>query len=216
MTMPSSTERKEFRSSGHAANGRNSVLQARSPFSRAWQRFRGSYAAWGRIALVGTFVAMAMLADAIAPYGPNVRFPKDEAGNEVDGPQPPSRRNWLGTDSSYKDVLSRVMYGARLSLLAGVISISLAILIGTPLGAVAGYFGGRIDTLLMQSIDVALAFPSVLTALLVAVAFSPGWATVVMPVGLINVPIFARQVRATVLTVAHLEYVLASRAMGAT
>jgi peptide/nickel transport system permease protein len=159
---------------------------------------------------------MAMLANTIAPYGPNVRFPKDESGIEVDGPQSPSRRNWLGTDSSYKDVLSRVMYGARLSLLAGVISIALAILIGTPLGASAGYFGGRVDALLMRSIDVALAFPSVLIALLVAAAFSPGWATVVIAVGLINVPIFARQVRATVLTLAHLEYVLASRAMGAT
>jgi peptide/nickel transport system permease protein len=183
--------------------------------ARAWRRFARSYAAWSGIALVGEFVPIAILADAIAPYGPNVRFPKDEAGQEVDGPQPPSRRNWLGTDSSYKDVLTRVMYGARLSLLAGVISIALAILLGTPLGALAGYFGGRVDTLLMRSIDVALAFPSVLIALLVAAAFSPGWATVVIAVGLINVPIFARQVRATVLTVVHLEYVLASRAMGA-
>lgn len=187
-----------------------------TPTGRGWRRFTRSYAAWSGIGLVGAFVAIAMLADAIAPYGPNIRFPKDEAGNEVDGPQPPSRRNWLGTDSSYKDVLSRVMYGARLSLLAGVISIVLAIVIGAPLGAVAGYFGGRVDALLMRSIDVALAFPSVLIALLVAAAFSPGWGTVVLAVGLINVPIFARQVRATVLTVVHLEYVLASRALGAT
>lgn len=189
---------------------------SRSPLARAWRRFIGSYAAWSGIGLVGSFVAIALLADAITPYGPNVRFPKDAAGNPVDGPQSPSRRNWLGTDSFDKDVLTRVMHGARLSLLAGVVSIALAILIGTPLGALAGYFGGRVDMLLMRSIDVALAFPSVLIALLVAAAFSPGWATVVIAVGLINVPIFARQVRATVLTVVHLEYVLASRAMGAT
>jgi peptide/nickel transport system permease protein len=175
-----------------------------------------SYAAWSGIALVGAFLLIAVLADRAAPYGLNVRFPKDVAGNQAEGPQSPSRRNWLGTDSFDKDVLTRVMHGARLSLLAGVISIALAILIGTPLGALAGYFGGRTDMLLMRSIDVALAFPSVLIALLVTAAFAPGWGTVVIAVGLINVPIFARQVRATVLTVVHLEYVLASRAMGAT
>lgn len=188
----------------------------RRPTERAWRRFLRSYAAWFGIGLVGTFVLIALLADAIAPYAPSDRFPQDAAGRPADGPQSPSRRNWLGTDSFDKDVLTRVMYGARLSLLAGVVSIALAIVIGTPLGAIAGYFGGRIDTLLMRSIDVALAFPSVLIALLVTAAFSPGWATVVIAVGLINVPIFARQVRATVLTVVHLEYVLASRAMGAT
>ena len=108
------------------------------------------------------------------------------------------------------------MYGSRLSLLAGVISISLAALIGTPLGAVAGFLGGRVDSLLMRGIDVALAFPSILIALLVAAAYRPSWASVVIAVGLINVPVFARQVRATVLSVAQLEYVLASRAFGAT
>jgi peptide/nickel transport system permease protein len=194
----------------------NSVLRGRSPSARAWQRFIRSYAAWLGIALVGSFLVIAVVADAVAPYGPNVRFPKDVAGNQAEGPQPPSRRNWLGTDSFDKDVLTRVVYGARLSLLAGVISIALAILIGTPLGALAGYFGGRVDTLLMRSIDVALAFPSVLIAMLVAAAFAPGWGTVMIAVGLINVPIFARQVRATVLTVVNLEYVMASRAMGAT
>jgi peptide/nickel transport system permease protein len=180
----------------------------RSPLARAWRRFLASYAAWSGIALVGSFVLVAILADVAAPFG------EDEAFDAVAAP--PSGDHWLGTDSFRKDVLTRVMHGARLSLLAGVVSIAMAIVIGAPLGAIAGYFGGRIDTLLMRSIDVALAFPSVLIALLVTAAFSPGWATVVIAVGLINVPIFARQVRATVLTVVHLEYVLASRAMGAT
>jgi peptide/nickel transport system permease protein len=107
------------------------------------------------------------------------------------------------------------MVGSRLSLLAGVISILLAVAIGTPLGAMAGYFGGRTDALVMRAIDVALAFPSVLIALLVTAAYRPSWASVVIAVGLINVPVFARQVRATVLTASQLEYVLASRAFGA-
>jgi peptide/nickel transport system permease protein len=178
-----------------------------SPLARAWRRFTASRSAWIGGALVGLFLFVALTADWIAPYRPN--FTADEVA------EPPSLAHWLGTDALRKDVLSRVMLGSRLSLLAGLISIVLAVAIGTPLGALAGYFGGRTDALLMRSIDVALAFPSVLIALLVAAAYRPSWSTVVIAVGLINVPVFARQVRATVLSVAQLEYVLASRAFGA-
>jgi peptide/nickel transport system permease protein len=160
--------------------------------------------------LAGLFLGVALTADWIAPYGPNEKSAPEER------PQSPSAAHWLGTDPLQKDVLSRVMFGSRLSLLAGVISISLAAVIGAPLGAVAGYFGGMVDGLVMRSIDVALAFPGVLIALLVAAAYRPGWGAVVIAVGLINVPIFARQVRATVLSVAQLDYVVASRAFGAT
>jgi peptide/nickel transport system permease protein len=178
-----------------------------SPLSRAWRRLVASRSAWIGAAIVGLFFLVALTADWTAPYQPS--FTAEDVA------EPPSRAHWLGTDALRKDVLSRVMLGSRLSLLAGMISILLAVAIGTPLGAIAGYFGGRTDALLMRSIDVALAFPSVLIALLVAAAYRPSWATVVIAVGLINVPVFARQVRATVLSVAQLEYVLASRAFGA-
>lgn len=178
-----------------------------SPTSRAWQRLRRSRAAWIGVSLVGTFVFIALLADWIAPYGAN--YTAEEVA------QPPSARHWLGTDALRKDVLARVMYGSRLSLLAGVVSIFLAIAIGAPLGAVAGHFGRGVDAVIMRGIDVALAFPSILIALLMAAAYRPSWAAVVIAVALINVPLFARQVRATVLTVSKLEYVLASRAFGA-
>jgi peptide/nickel transport system permease protein len=179
-----------------------------SPLARAWRRLAASRSAWIGAALIGLFVLVALTADWTAPY--DVNHTSDKVADS------PSPAHWLGTDALRKDVLSRVMFGSRLSLLAGVVSILLAITIGTPLGALAGYFGGRTDALLMRAIDVALAFPSVLIALLVAAAYRPSWATVVLAVGLINVPVFARQVRATVLTVAQLEYVLASRALGAT
>lgn len=162
---------------------------------------------------MGSFLLVAIFADLIAPYRQDHQVEMARYEKVV---RPPSSEHWLGTDALGKDVLSRVMVGSRLSLLAGAVSISLAILLGSPLGAVAGYFGGRIDALIMRGIDVALAFPSVLIALLVASAWRPSWATVVIAVGLINVPVFARQVRATVLSVAQLEYVLASRAFGAT
>lgn len=179
-----------------------------SPAARAWLRLLRNRSAWIGAALIGTFIVIALAANLLAPYGPN------ETAESV--AERPSCAHWLGTDALRKDVLSRVMYGSRLSLLAGVVSILLAVAIGTPLGAVAGFLGGRADMVLMRTIDVALAFPSILVALLVASAFRPSWATVVIAVGLINVPVFARQVRATVLSVAQLEYVLASRAFGAT
>jgi peptide/nickel transport system permease protein len=179
-----------------------------APVARAWRRFRASRSAWIGGLLVGGFVLVALGAHWLAPYAPN--FTASEVA------APPSAQHWLGTDALRKDVLSRVMFGSRLSLLAGVVSIALAVSIGAPLGAVAGYFGGRTDALIMRGIDVALAFPSVLVALLVAAAYRPSWGTVVIAVGLINVPVFARQVRATVLSVAQLEYVLASKAFGAT
>ena len=168
--------------------------------------------------LVGLFVFIALGADFLAPYPLGHLARQTNEGNGQSTllqSQPASGDYWFGTDAHAKDLLTRVMHGSRLSLLAGVVSILLAVLLGVPIGALAGYFGGWIDAVLMRSVDVALAFPSVLIALLVAVAFHPGWGTVIIAVGLINVPIFARQVRATVISVVNQEYVLASRALGA-
>lgn len=177
-----------------------------SPALRRWRKIARSRAVWIGVALVGVFCGLALLADVIAPY------PADARHEQY---LPPSSAHWLGTDADQKDVLTRVIHGSRLSLLAGGLSILLALGIGVPMGAVAGYCGGAIDGWLMRSIDVALAFPSILIALLVASAFEPGWTAVIIAVGLINVPVFARQVRATVLTLRDLDYVVASRALGA-
>lgn len=179
------------------------------PASRLLKRLGTNRSAQVGGVLVGLFVLLALGAPWLAPYGP------DDTDTVQTQPQPPSWKHWLGTDPLQKDVLTRVMYGGRLSLLAGVVSISLAAMLGTPLGMLAGYFGGRCDTLLMRAIDVALTFPGVLVALLLAAAFRPGWGTVVVAVGLINLPLFARQVRATVLGLREADYVLASRALGA-
>lgn len=164
-------------------------------------------------ARIGLVIVVLAAIVAIAP-GTVARYERDFRASEIG--QPPSWQHWLGTDDTGKDVYSRVCYGAQLSLLCGTLSVTLAIALGLPMGAAAGYFGGVADTLIMRGIDVALAFPSVLVALLVAAAFRPGWATVILAVGLINVPMIARQVRATVISVRHLDYVVASRALGAT
>jgi peptide/nickel transport system permease protein len=175
--------------------------------------------------MVGLFLIVAVSADVLAPHGPQDRSRQHEwiAATGAGSPPtitnqnlPPSRWHWLGTDSHEHDVLSTVMYGSRLSLLAGLISITLAITLGAPAGAIAGYRGGWADAVIMRGIDIMLAFPSILIALLTVSSLGAGWSAVIIAVGLINVPVFARQVRATVLTVRELEYVAASRAMGAT
>ncbi|MCG8583438.1 MAG: ABC transporter permease [Pirellulales bacterium] len=176
--------------------------------SRVWRNLRRSRAAWMGAVIVALYLFVALTAGMLAPYPPKAFVADTEL--------PPSAAHPLGTDSVGRDVLSRVLYGTRLSLAAGVISIAMAVAIGVPIGAVAGYRGGWSDTILMRGVDVLLSFPGVLVAMLVVVALSPGWPAVIFAVGLINVPIFARQVRATVVSVRSLDYVVASRAAGAT
>jgi peptide/nickel transport system permease protein len=175
---------------------------------RLLRRLRSQGSFWLGGGLVLVFVLSAVFADVLSPY--SIAAPGEEVA------APPSRAHLLGTDALGKDVLTRVIHGSRLSLVAGFVSIALAIAVGGPCGAWAGYRGGRTDAVLMRAIDVALAFPSILVALLLAAAWQSSWFTVIVAVGLINVPTFARQVRATVLTVSQLEYVTASRALGAT
>lgn len=183
-----------------------STTTSRSP--RWWRRLRASSAAWIGAGVLVMLIFVALFAGFIAPYPPDA--------TSTDVAAAPSSAHLLGTDSLRKDVLSRVMFGSRLSLLAGVVSILLAIALGSSIGALAGYFGGLVDALLMRGIDIALAFPSVLIALMVSAAYRPSWLTVVIAVGLINVPVFARQVRAEVMSIINLDYVMASRALGAT
>lgn len=177
-----------------------------TPWQRAWQRFARNRAANVGAVIVGALMFVALTADFISPYGLNTT--SEEIAARA------SKSHWFGTDALRKDVLTRVLHGSRLSLLAGLSSIALALGVGAPLGALAGFLGGRTDALLMRAVDVALTFPSILIALLCTAAFQPGWTTVVVAVGLINLPVFARQARATVLAMANLDYVLASRAMG--
>lgn len=177
------------------------------PADRRLRRFRRSRPAWLGVVIIGLFLLTALLADVLAPYPPN-KFVADPFLKM-------SSQHWLGTDSMGHDVFSRVLHGSRLSLQAGIVSIAVAVLIGVPLGALAGYFGGWFDLLVMRAIDVMLSLPTILVALVLVVAFSPTRTVVLLTVGFINIPIFCRQIRATVLTVRHQDYILASFAAGA-
>lgn len=185
-----------------------------SPWLRTLVKLRRNSKAWVGGGLVAIFFGFAIFAGLVAPYGPNEKPEHSETG-EVGSNLPPSSAHWLGTDANEYDVFSRVIYGAKLSLFAGGLSILAAMLIGVPIGLWAGYRGGWVDALLMRSVDVFLAFPGVLIAFLVLAAFRNGWAPVIASVALINVPIFARQVRISAMTTKHLDYVEACRAIGA-
>ena len=167
-----------------------------------------------RLALLGggillLLLVVALLAPWLAPYDPL-------AQNLYQRLQPPSMSHWLGTDDFGRDILSRIIYGARISLRIGLVTISLALTSGTLLGLVAGYRGGMADMLIMRLMDLMLAFPSILLAIAIVAVTGPGIDNAILAICIVLVPQFARLVRSSVLTVREATYVEAARALGAT
>src|SRR5215831_718984 len=168
-------------------------------------RVRG--AAFGLGVLV-VLIILAVGADLIAPRQPNLQTYTDVL-------QPPSAAFLLGTDDLGRDVLSRIIHGSRVSLEVGLISIGLSLVGGVPLGLVAGYFGGRVDDLLMRIMDAMFAFPALVLALAITAALGMGIGNAMIAIGLVQVPVFARLVRGQVLTIRERDYVAAARLLGA-
>ena len=165
-----------------------------------------------RGALIGLVILGALATMAVAAPWISARDPIRTAPREA--LQAPGARFVLGSDQFGRDVASRVLYGARVSLLVGVISVSIAVGLGAPIGLVSGYYGGRLDALIMRVMDVMLAFPGILLALAIVSVLSPGLGNVMIAVGLSAVPGYARLVRATVLSAREHLYVEAARALG--
>ena len=160
------------------------------------------------LALVLLVFAMAAVAP-LAPYGP-----KERDRNAMEA-LAPSSDHLLGTDGSGYDVFSRLLYGARVSLMTGLAAVALSLLVGVPMGAISGYAGGRTDWALMRFVDVLLAFPSVVLAIAIAGLFAQrSVTTIIVAVAIVNVPVVARLVRGSVLQVKGQEYVTAAKAMG--
>ena len=151
---------------------------------------------------------VAVGASWIAPYDPL-------AINLPEALLPPSAAHWLGTDQLGRDVLSRLIYGTRISLVIGFIAVSVAVVIGVAVGAVAGFFGGRLDTVLMRFVDTMLAFPDIFLLLTIIAIFGPSIYTIMIVIGLTSWMGVARLVRAEVLSLKEREFVLAARALGA-
>lgn len=154
------------------------------------------------------FIVVAVVAPVIAPYDP-------VAIDTTMRRKPPSFEHIMGTDELGRDILSRIIYGARVSLRVGLISIGIALTIGTILGVLAGYFGRWIDMLIMRLTDVMLAFPGILLAIAIIAILGPGLFNVMIAIGIEAIPIYARTARASTLAIREQEFVIGARSIGA-
>ena len=162
------------------------------------------------LAMGALLVLLAIVGPTLAPYDPTASVAPTLAE-----PAPPSARFWLGTDDLGRDVLSRLLYGARISLLVGLVAMAVTMVIGTAVGLAAGYFGGAVDTLLMRVTDVMLAFPGLLLAVALVAVMRPNVWTIFVVIGLVSWTGVARVVRSEALSLRERDFVVAARAMGA-
>ncbi len=174
---------------------------------RVKRALRGDARAWFGVGVVVLLAMLALFAPLVSHHDP-LRI---DLVNQL---QSPSTAHWLGTDIQGRDVWARLVYGARISLSAGVVSQSIALLLGLTMGLVAGYYGGWIDELVMRLADVTLAFPTLLLLIAMAAALQPSIGVVFVTIGIVGWAGMARLVRGQVLVVRQLEFVQASRALG--
>jgi peptide/nickel transport system permease protein len=160
-------------------------------------------------ALIAVFAACAVLAPVLAPYDPLAQ----ELSSRL---QPPSAQHWLGTDSLGRDIASRILYGARISLIIGVVVVASAGVVGTAIGLIAGYLGGLVDEALMRLTEVFLAFPALILAMAIAGALGPSLTNAIIAIAAVTWAVYARLTRGQILSLRRREFVEAARAMGAT
>ncbi len=164
--------------------------------------------------IITLFSAAAVFAPVISPHDPIENALYDQLKPPV-WEEGGAAKNLLGTDDLGRDILSRLIYGARVSLTLGVVSVGLALTLGTLLGALAGYYRGWLDNLIMRFMDIILAFPHILLAIVIVAYLGPGLRNAMMAIGIIKIPRFARIVRASVMDEFGKDYVTAARAVGA-
>ncbi len=175
--------------------------------SELWRRLKRNRAAIIGGVIVLLFISIAILAPLIAPYPPN-------EGDLTKRLKPPGREYLLGTDPLGRDLLSRVIYGARISLQIQIVSVSIALVIGTLLGMMGGYYGGKLDHLIMRLMDILLAFPGIFLAISIIAVLGAGLTNLMLAAGIYSIPQFARIVRGSVLSLKEKEFVEAARAVG--
>ncbi len=180
-------------------------------WSEALQRLRRNPGALVGFAIVGLFVVVALFAPLIAPEDPRVGDLSRLEGSCCPGP---SAEHWFGIDQQGRDELSRIVYGARFSLLIGVISVAVGLSVGLVLGATAGYVGGWVDGTIMRLTDIMLAIPGLLLAIGIVAMLGPGLFQIMIAVGVTQVPIFTRLMRGSVLGQRENDFVLAARSIG--
>ncbi|MFF2753192.1 ABC transporter permease [Psychrobacillus sp. NPDC058041] len=188
------------------------VLARKKIRKEKWKAFFGTIGQ-NKAAVVGgviilLYISLTFLAPILAPYDPyEINLP--------DKLQSPSIHHWMGTDDKGRDILSRILYGSRLSLGVGFSSVSFGAFFGIILGLIAGYYGRWVDTIISRCLDVMLAFPGILLALAIISALGPSLINVTIAVGVFSIPLFARIVRGSTMEVKKLEYIDAIRTLGA-
>lgn len=190
-----------------ALNAWDEMKEEKSLFLKSLSFFISSPTTFLGSALIFIFVFSALFAPLIAPYDPVY-----QDLNLV--LRPPDATYWLGTDPFGRDVLSRIIFGARLSLAIGVVSVAIGLVTGVALGLVAGYFGGRLDNLVMRLIDIMLAFPSILLAILLVAILGMGVGNIMVSIGIYSMPNFARLVRSSTIAIKENEFIEGAHASG--
>ncbi|MBI3173716.1 MAG: ABC transporter permease [Chloroflexi bacterium] len=199
-------------------------LRSVSLWQITWRRlFKRKSAILGMV-ILGILILIAFTAPILAPYDPTLSMLDANPPQNLDRRSAPcihlfgcpvdQPQHILGTDGNIRDEFSRLLYGARVSLWIGLSTVTFAIVIGTVLGALGGYFGGWIDNLIMRTMDVLLAFPSLLLAIAIVTVLGPGLTNALLAIGIVSIPAYARVVRASVLSVREMDYVSATRALG--
>ena len=177
------------------------------PWRDAWYGFRKSKVAVVGMAVVVFFVVIAILAPWIASQGINDQ-------NMADRLHPPSAEYWFGTDDFGRDILSRIIHGARISLAVGFFSVIGSVVVGSILGIIAGYYGRWVDIIISRIFDIMLAFPSILLAIAIVAVLGPSLRNALIAIATINVPNFGRLIRSKVLSIKEDEYITSAKAIG--
>jgi ABC-type dipeptide/oligopeptide/nickel transport system permease subunit len=195
------------------------TVYSRTPLENALRRFVRHRSAQVGFVILGFLIFVAIFAPVLAPYSPievlqDVR-PRMAPCIHAFGCEVNRSQHIFGVDGNRRDLLSRVIYGSRLSLEIGIATVSFAIVVGTILGAISGYAGGWTDNIIMRFMDVLLAFPSLLLSIAIVAVLGPGLINALLAIAFVSIPVYARIVRASVLQVKEQDFVSASRALGA-
>ncbi|MCT4619908.1 MAG: ABC transporter permease subunit [Marinisporobacter sp.] len=188
-------------------NEKEKKEKIRTPISEFWRKFKKQKVAVFAGVVICILVILAIFGEQIAP------FPLD--ATDYDHPmEGPSMSHWAGTDAYGRDILSRIIIGSRISLVVGLSSVTVGMIIGSLLGLISGYYGGILDNLIMRFCDVLFAFPGILLAIAIVAILGPGLENVVVAVATFSIPVFARIVRGSTLSIKETVYVEAAKSIG--
>lgn len=193
----------------HIKKAAESSFQKQSRFRQTWKQLKKNKAAMAGLAIIAVFVLLALCADFIADYDTVVI-----AQNIEQRLQPPSSQHWFGTDNYGRDIFARVIHGSRMSLTIGVVSTVVSVLCGGILGALAGFYGGKVDNIISRIMDALLCIPAILMALCIIAALGPGLVNLMIAITISQVPGFTRLIRSVIMTLRDQDYVEAARSCG--